>query len=157
MFDLCALNCILGKQNHSATFFDAWTVCRTDHIRNHNKNIHTPQSCKEVNFLSLETLDNFYTRHSIESIPTRATGLHFGNVIASNLLPLRDIFHYIPPLMHIIMGLGKVLFNELKRAAEDLDKKEDNYNSEQHLNLKKEIEELHTKKEQLETVHPNYS
>ena len=97
VFDLCALNCILGKQNHSATYFDAWTDCRIDHIRNHKCNTHTPESCKDICFSSLETLDDFYTKHSIESVPTRGTGLNFGSVIATNLLPLKDIFHYIPP------------------------------------------------------------
>ena len=49
-FDLCALNCILGKQNHSATFFDAWTDCTLDHIRNHSGHKHTTSMCKEIKF-----------------------------------------------------------------------------------------------------------
>ena len=53
VFDLCALNCILGKQSHSSTFFDAWTDCTSEHIRNHSGRIHTSASCgKEINFLS---------------------------------------------------------------------------------------------------------
>ena len=36
LFDLAALNAILGKQNHSSTFFDAWTDVRLSHIRKHD-------------------------------------------------------------------------------------------------------------------------
>ena len=45
---------------------------------------------------------------------------------AGNLLPLSDIFHYIPPLLHIIMGLGNNLFNELKKQVVKLDEAESN-------------------------------
>ena len=47
VFDLCALNAILGKQGSSATYFDPWTNTRLDHIRNHKGNTHTPDKCKE--------------------------------------------------------------------------------------------------------------
>ena len=48
VFDLCALNCIIGKQNHSATFFDAWTDCSLEHIQNHSGKTHTPNNCKDI-------------------------------------------------------------------------------------------------------------
>ena len=96
VFDLSALNTILGKQGHSATFFDAWTDVRLSHIRNHNGETHTPDICTEINFLSLEDLDKYYTHHSVESLST-STAAQFGSVVANNLLPLRDIYHYIPP------------------------------------------------------------
>ena len=59
--------------------------------------------------------------------------------------------------MHIIMGLGNVLFNELKRVVEELDKSENNYNSEHHANISKEIKDLYEEKENLETLHANYN
>ena len=43
VFDLCALNCIIGKQNQSATYPDAWTNARLDHLQNHNGK---PNDCK---------------------------------------------------------------------------------------------------------------
>ena len=67
----------------------------------------------------------------MESGPERSTGKHFGSVVADNLLPLKDIFHYIPPLMHIIMGLGNNLFAELKRTVIELDNTENNINTHQ--------------------------
>ena len=70
LFDLSALNTILGKQNHSSTFFDAWTDCRLTHIRNHNGDTHTPEVCTDIQFLSLENFDKFYTHHSVESLAT---------------------------------------------------------------------------------------
>ena len=41
LVDLCALNTVIGKQNHSATYFCAWTNCKLDHIRNHKNVEHT--------------------------------------------------------------------------------------------------------------------
>ena len=87
LFDLAALNAILGKQNHSSTFFDAWTDVRLSHIRKHDGDTHTPDVCKDKKFLSLEDLDKLYTHHSVEGLATRRKGDHFGSVIANNLLP----------------------------------------------------------------------
>ena len=108
MFDLSALNTILGKQNHSATFFDAWTNCRLDHIQNHSNVPHKPDNCKNIEFVSLEELDQLLTHKNVESPGETKSGKHFGSVISDNLLPLKDIFRYIPTLMHIIMGLGNI-------------------------------------------------
>ena len=33
------------------------------------------------------------------------TGKNHGSIVAHNLCPLSDIFKYIPPVMHVIMGL----------------------------------------------------
>ena len=64
VFDLCALKCILGKQNHSATFFDAWTDCTLDHIQSHSGHKHTTSMCKEIKFNSLIDLEKHLTHHS---------------------------------------------------------------------------------------------
>ena len=37
-----------------------------------------------------------------------------GSIIATNLCPLKDMSRYIPPLMHVIMGLTNVVLKELK-------------------------------------------
>ena len=92
LFDLAALNAILGKQNHSSTFFDAWTDVRLSHIRKHDGDTHTPDVCKDIKFLvrscKLEDLDKFYTHHSNEGLATRRKGVHFWSVIANNHDPL---------------------------------------------------------------------
>ena len=36
LFDLCALNCLLGKQNHSSTYTFAWTNVSKDHLKSEN-------------------------------------------------------------------------------------------------------------------------
>ena len=59
VFDLCALNTILGKQNHSATHFDAWTNCTLRHIRNHSGRIHTISTCEDIKFLSLKEIETY--------------------------------------------------------------------------------------------------
>ena len=57
LFELCALNAVLGKQGSSATFFDPWTNARLDHIRNHKNKAHNPEYCKEIAFVSIQDLD----------------------------------------------------------------------------------------------------
>ena len=42
LFELCALNAVLGKQGSSVTYFDPWTKVRLDHIRNNKKKLVSP-------------------------------------------------------------------------------------------------------------------
>ena len=140
MFDLCALNIILGKQNHSATFFDAWPDCTLEHLRKHSGHIHTSEACKEIKFLSLEDLEHHLTQHSLNNLPQRKTGRLHGNVIGENLLPLDNIFRYLPPLMHIIMGLGNDVINELRREVNELDEIEaENGSNSNHYQCEKTV------------------
>ena len=67
MFDLCALNCIVGKQNHSATFPDVWTNVTLKHLQNHKMMPHTPRHCKDIYFLSMNDYDTNITHHSQET------------------------------------------------------------------------------------------
>ena len=67
IFDLCALNCLMGKQNHSSTFFDAWTNVRLDHIQNHEGKQHIPSKCTDIKFLNLSEYDKNITHHSVET------------------------------------------------------------------------------------------
>ena len=60
----------------------------------------------------------------MNNLQQRKTGNQYENVIGENLLPLEDIFRYIPPLMHIIMGLGNDVINELKRVVIEMDESE---------------------------------
>lgn len=52
LFDLCALNCLIGKQNHSATYPCAWTNVTKDHLNseNHSGIPHTSNNCKNIIF-----------------------------------------------------------------------------------------------------------
>ena len=154
VFDLCALNTILGKQNHSSTYFDAWTDCTLKHIRNHSGRKHTTSSCKDIKFLTLAQIEKYLTHHSLKNMPQRKTGNLFGNVIGENLLPLDNIFRYIPPLMHIIMGLGNDVLNELKRVVIELDEKEAETQN-IHENIERHLKILYEEKESLETRHAN--
>ena len=47
-------------------------------------------------------------------------GKESGNIIATNLCPLKDMSRYVPPLMHLIMGLTndlvKALVNHIKNV-----------------------------------------
>ena len=94
------------------------------------------------------------TNHSLNSIPQRKTGNKHGNVIGENLLPLDNIFRYIPPLMHIIMGLGNDVLNELKRIVRDLDEKESEVQT-MHKDIAEKLQKLHEERETLETKHAN--
>ena len=63
LFDLCALNFILGKQNHSSTYPDAWTDVTKAHLSyaKHKGTPHTKESCKDINFVSLRDLETHFT------------------------------------------------------------------------------------------------
>ena len=53
------------------------------------------------------------------------TGKDFCSVINQNLIPLIDIFRFVPPLLHIIMGLGNNILTELINEIVTHDKNED--------------------------------
>ena len=59
--------------------------------------------------------------------------------------------------MHIIMGLGNLLFKELKRVTIELDEKEVNFNSETHKKAETEVVELYERKSKLTAIQANYS
>jgi len=185
VFDLCALNCIIGKQNHSATYPDAWTNVSLDHLRNHKGKPHTPTECKDIQFLSLSDMYKNLTHHSVESGENnslnfkcalcyylfefckkylyyfflsgrqRATGKDFGSVVAGNLLPLKDIFHYILPVMHMVMGLGNNYFGELKTTVIDLDKKETNNDAVHQNEIKEDLVQYYSELEIIKNINSN--
>ena len=97
------------------------------------------------------------TQHSLNNLPQRKTGRLHGNVIGEDLLPLAIIFCYIPPLMHIIMGLGNDVINELKRLVIEMDSEESESDVQvnQMKGIEKWLKELYEKKESLETQHAN--
>lgn len=47
-----------------------------------------------------------------------------GSVVKENIVPLANPLRYIAPLMHVVMGLGNDLYDELTRLVKDLDEKE---------------------------------
>ena len=97
LLDLCALNNILGKQNHSATYPDAWTDVTKVHLsyESHKDTPHTPMTFKNVNFEDLEYLEGLFTNHAVNTGKTSGmnkTGKEFGSVIHQNLVPLTNVF-----------------------------------------------------------------
>ena len=80
-----------------------------------------------MKFVSLDELEKHFTHHAVEKGKTSGmnkTGKDFFSVINQNLIPLKDIFHFVPPLLHIIMGLGNNIFTELTNEIVTLDKNE---------------------------------
>ena len=67
LFDLCALNSIIGKQNHSATFPCAWTNVSKEHLKssNHAGKSHTETECKDVKFLSVQNYETNLTHQLV--------------------------------------------------------------------------------------------
>ena len=129
LLDLCALNNILGKQNHSATYPDAWADVTKVHLtyESHKDTPHTPMTFKNVNFEDLEYLERLFTNHAVNTGKTSGmnkTGKEFGSVIHQNLVPLTNIFRFVPPLLHIVTGPVNNVFTELKNEVIALDKKE---------------------------------
>ena len=101
LFDLCALNCIVGKQNHSASFPCAWTNVSKEHLQseNHTGNDHTEKDCKDVRFLSIQEYETNLTHHLVrqEGKSVSKSGKEARSIIATNLCPLKDMSRYIPP------------------------------------------------------------
>ena len=158
LFDLCALNTVVGKQGNSATYFCAWTNCRLDHIRNHNNKEHNEKNCKEVVFLSMEDYLKNITHHSVEKLPEKATGKLFGSVVNENIVPLPNPMRYVVPVMHVLMGLGNQLFDELTRVAKSLDDKENrNENKEYKENIETCLADERVEKEEKEDMHANFN
>ena len=121
----------------------------------HKGTPHTPETCMNVKFVSLDELEKHFTHHAVETGKTSGmnkTGKDFCSVINQNLIPLTDIFRFVPPLLHNIMGLGNNIFTELTNEIVTLDKNEDgivNYpNSEKN---KEHLHQLYKEKGKLET------
>ena len=155
LFDLAALNTIIGKQNHSSTYPCAWTNVSKDHLKseNHKHKYHTENDCDEVEFLSLEDYANFLTKHAFKTKKTELakTGKHFGSVVAHNLMPFENILRYIPPLMHIIMGEANNILKELKQATIDADNSSPNVQgNSQCQKVQEELKQMYDEKETLE-------
>ena len=155
VFDLCALNAILGKQGSSAIFFDPWTNTRLDHIRNHKGNTHTPDNSKDICFVDIKSLDKNFTHHALESGGSKKTGQHYESVTGVNLIPLPEISRYVCPLMHTIMGLGNALFNELKTVVKTLDSSDNVMTVEKEKKQKETLKALYEEKEQLDIIFSN--
>ena len=85
LFDLCALNCIVGKQNHSASFPCAWTNVSKEHLQseNHTGNDHTEKDCKDVRFLSIQEYETNLTHHLVrqEGKSVSKSGKEAGSII----------------------------------------------------------------------------
>ena len=80
------------------------------------------------------------------------TGKDFCSVINQNLIPLKDIFRFVPPLLHIIMGLGNNIFTELTNEIVTLDKNEDGLVDDTNAEKNKEhLHQLYKEKEKIET------
>ena len=106
LFDLCALNNIIGKQNHSSRFPCAWTNVTKDHLHtdNHNQIAHTKDTCKEIRFLDMKAdYETNFTHHAVKKGDKNMakSGKDFGSIVGTNLFPLANVFRYIPPLMHL--------------------------------------------------------
>ena len=99
LFDLAALNTIVGKQNHSASFPCAWTNVSRDHLNSekHKHKDHTSENCKSIRFLTMEDYEIMITHHAVQTgnKDMAKTGKEFGSIVASNLMPFDDVTRYV--------------------------------------------------------------
>jgi hypothetical protein len=67
--DLAALNTIVGKQNHSASFPCAWTNISQDHLNseNHKGKHHTSDNCNSITFLTKNDYETMITHHAVNT------------------------------------------------------------------------------------------
>ena len=106
---------MIGKQNHSATFPNAWTDFIKKHlsIEAHKGTPHKPETCMNVKFVSLDELEKHFTHHTVETGKTSGmkTGEDFCSVINQNLITLKDIFRFVPPILHISWP-SKIIYSQ---------------------------------------------
>ena len=163
LFDLCALNSIIGKQNHSATYPCAWTNVSKDHLQanNHAGKDHTEKDCEDVRFLNTQDYDTNLTHHFVKQGGKSAAkaGKEAGSIIATNLCPLKDMSRYIPPLMHVIMGLTNDVLKELKKYVTKADESERGsvVVDVHHKKIQEKISEMYEEIEDLEAQTSNIS
>jgi len=160
LFDLCALNCLIGKQNHSSTFPCAWTNVQKNHLsaEAHSNKPHTPSDCPAIKFLTIRDYETNVSHHKVEHSGKQLakTGKDFGSVVANNLFPLHDILRYIPPVMHIIMGLTNDSIKELKVSVIKLDEPASNPVLDGHkIEVQKKLVEMYDEVENLENQESN--
>ena len=163
LFDLCALNSIIGKQNHSATFPCAWTNVSKEHLKssNHAGKSHTETECKDVKFLSVQNYETNLTHQLVrqKGKTVAKNGKESGNIIATNLCPLKDMSRYIPPLMHLIMGLTNDLVKALVIHIKKCDESErgNGVVDAHHKKVQEKIIEMYEEIEDLEAQQSNIS
>ena len=163
LFDLSALNAIIGKQNHASTYPCAWTNVSKDHLKSehHKEKPHNGNDCNDIMFLSNKDFETNLTHHIVqqEGKKTSKNVKETGNVVASNLLPLANVFRYVPPLMHLVMGLTNDVLKELKKTVIKLDEKEwKNEDYESHRKkLQDKLVEMYEELEDLEAQNSNVS
>ena len=115
LLDLCAINCLIGKQNHSSIFPCAWTNVDKNHLQNHKNKAHTEVECEDIRFVSMKDFEINIAHHTVQrgGHDMSKTGKNHGSIVAHNLCPLSDIFKYIPLVMHVIMGLTNDTIKEV--------------------------------------------
>ena len=89
---------------------------------------------------------------------TSKSGKSFGSVVANNLIPLIDIYRYIPPIMHIIMGLTNDTLKELKSQVIKFDRARnegENIFDVHHEQVQEKLREMYDEVEDLETQFSN--
>ena len=104
LFDLSALNSIIGKQNHAASYPCAWTTVSKDHLSSkyHAGKPHNEKDCKDIRFLNERDYETNLTHHIVrqEGKKSAKNVKDTGSVVASNIFPLQDTYRYVPPLMN---------------------------------------------------------
>ena len=163
LFDLAALNTIVGKQNHSATFPCAWTNVSRDHLNSekHKHKDHTSENCTSIKFLSNKDYETKIAKHAVKTggKEMAKTGKNFGSIVAYNLMPFENMFRYVPPLMHIIMGETNNVLKELKEATVKIDLEKTNQENKetQQKEAQDMLVQLYLEKENLESTWINIS
>jgi hypothetical protein len=160
LFDLAALNTIVGKQNHSASFPCAWTNVSREHLNSekHKDKDHTAEECKSIRFLTVEDYEIMITHHAVQTgnKEMAKTGKNFGSIVGNNLMPLVSVTRYVPPLMHIIMGETNNVLKELKETTIKLDDQRNNKDKEaQQKQTQAMLVQMYDEKENLEAEWSN--
>ena len=160
VFDLAAVNTIVGKQNHSSSFPCAWTDVSKDHLSSekHKDKSHTLENCKSISFLTMKDYETNLTHHAVQTGNKQMaeTGKQYGSVVANSLLPFKSMTRYIPPLMHLIMGETNNVLKELKNATIKADEETSDKDKDAHkVETQKRLVNMYDEQDNLEAEWSN--
>ena len=112
-----------------------------DHLQNHAGKAHSQSECPNVAFLNMEDYERNLTHHLVaqEGKTSAKSGKEFGSVTGTNLFPLKNVLRYLPPLMHITMGVANDLLKELIKDVKKCD--DDEMHNEDTDDFKEQIQE----------------
>lgn len=113
----------LGHQGASASFPSLYDLVSLDHLRNHSKSLHTPESCDipldHVNDVVLNYAENVVDDQQVGKLKKK--GKDHLSVICCAVFPIKSLDNVVVPTLHVTLGSYKVFCWILEKYARAID------------------------------------